>query len=133
MIVLRRVGFFSELRHGAADGPSLADAKGKLRVDHDPIVSYLRRGSVLAATPERTYDVLSPTPREIGSLDMHTDGTWVWPSDLAYYVDVYRVALPEAFLRHGQAHRWQAPELSESELLEAEERFFRATRGNDAS
>jgi hypothetical protein len=29
-----------------------------------------------------------------------SDGDWVWRQDLAYFVERYRIRLPEEFLRH---------------------------------
>jgi hypothetical protein len=36
-----------------------------------------------------------------------TDGVWVWPGVLAYYVAVYHLRLPEAFLRFAEGRRWR--------------------------
>ena len=125
-MALARVGFFSELRHGEPNGPSLHDAIGKLRADKQPIVAYLRQAAALAVTGGTSaYDVLDPALRRIGPLSVLTDGAWIWPSDLPYYVEQYEVDLPAAFLRHGASLHWTPPALSDRELNDVEDRLFR--------
>ena len=38
-------------------------------------------------------------PRELGNCDLF-DGTWVWPSGLAHYVEKHNVRLPDVFVEH---------------------------------
>ena len=38
---------------------------------------------------------------------MLTDGTWVWPGALLYYVASYHVRLPERFRSHAAASNWR--------------------------
>jgi hypothetical protein len=38
-------------------------------------------------------------PRELGNCDLF-DGTWVWPSGLAHYVEAHNVRLPDEFVEH---------------------------------
>lgn len=47
-----------------------------------------------------------------------TDGTWEWPSDLAYYVREHHVRLPAEFLQHMVSRRWEIPALSEEQVME---------------
>jgi hypothetical protein len=105
---LLRVGFFAELRHGDAQGPKLAEARRSEPHPHEALlVSYLQQAPVLVTSPGPVRDVLDPDRGYIGTASIHTDGVWCWPGDLAHYVEIYHVALPEAFLAHGQARRWK--------------------------
>lgn len=108
---LRRVGFFSELRHGKKDGPSLKDS---IRESGDPdeakAVSYLQAGASLMDAPGIVHDVLDPEGRIIGSLSILTDGVYAWPSDLAYYVQRYHALLPQEFVAHMTSRQWRVPE-----------------------
>jgi hypothetical protein len=88
---LTRVGFFRELVHGAPEGPSLHDAlRDPLAQDvRSSIARYLQGGTVVLATSATTTDAVEPSRGDIGNISIKTDGTFVWPSDLAYYVATY--------------------------------------------
>jgi hypothetical protein len=82
-MTLRRVGYFKELPHGDPEGPALSENIDRSHQESDArIVRYLARGNVLATAPMTTYDVLGATGQPIGTLQIMTDGTWEWPSDL---------------------------------------------------
>jgi hypothetical protein len=119
---LRPVGFFRELRHGLPDGPSLREA---MRDESDPfeapVIAYLRGAATLVTTGRMAQDVLAHVS-DIAPLATLTDGEWMWPADLAYYVETYHVRLPAEFLEHAAAHGWQAPKLTSHQLTEAAKR-----------
>jgi hypothetical protein len=117
-VILRTVGFFRELRHGMPDGPSLHDAVGTLPADlHDRVWRYLESGAVLVASSGIVDDVLDPDRQAVATPDMMTDGTWLWPRDLAYYVANHQVGLPAEFLATMESNGWRAPELSQETLM----------------
>lgn len=117
MTVLRRVGFFNELRHGDKDGPSLREAVAKAaQPDEGKLVAYLRAGKVYIATPGITRDVLQEKGQVIGPPNMTTDGVYLWPADLAYYVETYHAKLPEDFVAHAKANGWTVPEVDTAAL-----------------
>ena len=71
--------------------------------------------------PGMLFDVLQPgtriddavfqefvsDPRKRHPHIMLTDGTWVWPGALLYYVATYHVRLPEGFRAHAAASDWR--------------------------
>src|SRR5262245_33164336 len=98
MSALRRFGFFRDLRHGSPDEPALATlVQSAPQQNEDRIISYLRDGLVLIATPGLVTDALQPGS-PICSPHVITDGVWAWPNDLAYYVQKYHVRLPDDFI-----------------------------------
>lgn len=108
---LRRVGFFRELRHGKADGPVLKEAiRGAGDPDEPKVVSYLRAGHVLMASPGIVRDVLDPRGGIIGALGILTDGTYAWPSDLVHYVERYHARLPDELIAHMASLGWRMPD-----------------------
>jgi hypothetical protein len=114
---LIRVGFFRELRHGRPDGPSIDDcAERSGGRDEDAIVRYLNAGATLAATGSMVDDCLDNTRKGVAPLEIATDGRWVWPRDLAYYVGEYHVRLPQEFVEHMRAHDWTARAFTSEEL-----------------
>jgi hypothetical protein len=116
---LRRAGFFRELRHGDPDGPSLWEAAlPSPAADQDDIVRYLDGGDTVAATGVLVDDVLDSSRTAVAPLELATDGAWVWPRDLAYYVRQYNVTLPEDFVSEMRRRAWQPPALSDEDLMD---------------
>jgi hypothetical protein len=90
--------------------PSLRESIGKGRYDdHAQIGSYLRRGVHWVICMGLANDVLASSPKRIGGRSLMTDGEWSWREDIAYYFDAYKIALPEAFVRHIRWRRYQPP------------------------
>jgi hypothetical protein len=114
---LRGVGFFRELPYGDQNGESLENGVAKVSLENmDRIISYLKSGVAGVVAPAISRDFLSPRHEIIGSLALRTDGEFLWPSDLAHYVEKYRVGLPEDFLRHMEMNDWQVPVVDTSAL-----------------
>jgi hypothetical protein len=109
MTKLVRVGFFREMPHGEPSDPSLAAARGDAPQPHqEALAAYLAAGHVYIATPGLTKDVLD-RKTVIGPPSYLTDGTYVWPGDVAHYVRTYNVRLPVAFLEHALARGFTMP------------------------
>lgn len=104
------VGFFRELKHGRADGPSLRESmRDTGKPGESRIAAYLRAAPILLHAIGPVTDVLEPKGDFICAPNIHTDGTYAWSEDLAYYVERYHVALPADFLAHLAAAKWKAP------------------------
>ena len=125
---LRVVGDFHELgRGGNPEAPSIRWARRPRAAPYEPeLVRYLKTGSVLAAMPAVVSDVLGAQGSVICGLSLCTDGVWLWHSDLAHYVERYHVELDPRFLAHARSREWQAPRLTDLELLGIEEELFGA-------
>ncbi|WP_248966332.1 hypothetical protein [Sphaerisporangium perillae] len=127
---MREVGHFRELRHGRPDGPSLVDAVGQGRyLDRGQIADYLMTASVLAVTGSMVDDVINPEKKRVAPLEVATDGEWIWPRDLSYYVREYGVALPTEFVDHIRRARWTSPQLSHEQLAELTDRLWEEIHG----
>lgn len=105
---LRRQGFFREMPHGDERDPSLEQAVNTLSPTEDVerICSYLDMGKVLIVCCGTCNDVLIPEKGIAGTPSFLTDGTWVWPGDLAYYVRNYKVGLAREFIDHMRENDW---------------------------
>lgn len=107
---VRHVGFFSDLPHGIPSEPTLRSAIGGDPFDDEvKLIEYLVNGALFIASPGIVRDILSEQAPVIGSADILTDGVWVWPRDLAYYVRQYQVRLPNDFVEHARTHHWMIP------------------------
>ncbi len=100
---MRTSGFYSDVPYRrlpaggpATEPPTIRDAAR----ERDParrriIASYLAGGTAISRSPGRARDVFDEATRV--SLDLVTDGEWIWPLDAAHYCERYGV-LPEADL-----------------------------------
>jgi hypothetical protein len=110
MLQVHHWGFFRELPYGDQDGPSLAALVSQTPQPNEAeIVSYLRAGICLAACGAENADIFAPE-RRLPSMGVLTDGVWVWPSDMAYYVEVYHCPIPAGFLLHMMSTDWRPPD-----------------------
>jgi hypothetical protein len=124
-LTISKVGFFRELRHGSADGPSICDHRcDSARPDESRIVRYLNAAATLAATGSMADDALDATKRAVARLETATDGRWISPRDLAYYVNTYHVVLPSEFVEHMRMSSWNPPGLSREDLIRVEDELF---------
>lgn len=104
---LKRQGFFKEMPHGEESDPSILkfiqNEKNKRMKE---ICQYLKEGSVLVACGGIAQDVINPQNGGAGCPDMITDGIWIWPGDLAYYVMQYNLKLDEDFIHTMKENKW---------------------------
>lgn len=125
MTRLRRAGYFKELPHGDPAGDSIYE---HISSSPDPdaalIVTYLESGTMIAATSLYVDDYLDPTRRQVAPLTLRTDGVWVWPSDLAYYVATHHVQVPTDFREHMRQEAWRPRLLTDEEQVAIEDALF---------
>ena len=116
---MQLVGYYKELRHGRPDGGSLPQAvhlaTGALD-DESQIVRYLSTATVLAATSQEVDDLLDKSALGVALASSRTDGEWVWPDDLSYYVRRYHVALPPNFVQRVRDLNYLPPTFSDEQL-----------------
>ncbi len=97
-MIISRAGFFRELPHGLPDGESLhqalPSADPRSADQEEKLLEYLWGNTVLVATASMADDVLDPSATAVCPLEFVTDGAWVWPRDLAYYVERYTWPCP---------------------------------------
>ena len=99
---LYRTGYYREMPHGEPTDPSIKDNIGYKYTDleKETISKYLEKGIVLVACGGTVNDVISGNDIVAGCPDMLTDGTWIWPGDLVYYVEKYGLQLDPEFVLH---------------------------------
>lgn len=96
--------------HGDNLDPSIFERIHKKIDNKDKICEYLRQGYVLAACGSVVKDIVTPENGIVGTPDDVTDGVWLWPADLVYYVENYDLILDEAFVKHMAEQGWSVPE-----------------------
>ena len=93
---MKAFGFFEDLPHGLkGSGKLVAHRRDVVPCEARPCVaSYLRNAYTVAATSAMADDGLNPERTRISPINLKTDGEFVWPEDLAYYVETYGLELP---------------------------------------
>ncbi len=102
--------------HGDENDPSITSfiMKGN-REEVNNICTYLESGVPLITCCGVSQDVIKPENGISGTPTMFTDGKWVWPGDLSYYVRNYLLALDSAFIADMREKNWHV-DFRESEL-----------------
>jgi len=128
---LKRIGYYKEMPHGDDTDPSIMDCIQK-KVEHkNEICRYLQSGYTLAACGSVVMDVISPEKGIIGSPDDVTDGTWMWPADLVYYIQNNNLELPKEFIATMKENNWEIKQaLNDIDFEEIEVDGFKVSEDN---
>ncbi len=104
---LKTVGYYKEMPHGSKTSNSIFDFINKgSQEDIDKIYQYLKSGVEFVVSPEVTHDIITPEKGTSGIASSYTDGIWLWPGDLAYYVKNYNLKLPDEFISTMAQNNW---------------------------
>lgn len=105
---LKTVGYYKEMPHGHETGNSIFDFINKGSQEYiDKIYQYLKSGVEFVVSPEVTHDIITPEKGTSGIASSYTDGIWLWPGDLAYYVKNYNLKLPDEFISTMSQNNWK--------------------------
>jgi hypothetical protein len=119
--MLKPVGFYSDTEAGEFGQPTLAESRGTFDGSAPEVVEYLRNAHCFILSGSAAYDELDPARPVIGPFGLQTDGVWFWPSSYPYYVERYRVDVPEDLLDLARKRDWIAPEFPDD--VDFEERI----------
>jgi len=85
----------------------------RLRIVEDvrrkDIARYLHRGKLAVRATSALADPLSGSDEPVVPLGYRTDGTWVWPEGLAYYMEKRGVAPELSLLTHIESRGYRLP------------------------
>ncbi|MQA61402.1 MAG: DUF4237 domain-containing protein [Actinophytocola sp.] len=89
--------------------------------EQDRLLSYL--GAAPVVLPGRGFDIdrLSPSPEPRVPVAFHSDGNWIWPAAVNFYLQEYGVAPEPELVEHIRQHSYQVPEVSEEKRAAAGE------------
>jgi hypothetical protein len=100
----------------------------ELEVDEqDRLLEYLNRAPLVVT--ERGYDIdrLAQTPEATVPVAFHSDGQWIWPAAVNFYLDKYGVSPEPDLVEHVRAVGFKLPPVDEP-TLQAAGAYL--TRGN---
>lgn len=115
---LQKVGFFGSMPMMEAIAALNTLRADSPRPNEADILSYLRGGTQAFAVPGLASDLLSPNRQVIGAPSVFTDGEWLWPTDLLYYIEHYHIEVPNTFVRRMEEQGWQCPTVANLQELD---------------
>ena len=117
----RETRSFDQYTHGVRtaqtfDGPG-ADGRPTVYraaltlAEKEQVLGYLRRGHLVVSAYSRSEDVLDPQrPADVPNIWL-TDGPWLWPAAMTYYLAEHNISPPHDFLDHIRAASYEPPEV----------------------
>lgn len=105
---VKTVGYYKEMPHRIETTDSIYDFINKEKQERiKSICKYLDSGLELIVSPGVTEDIIEPLNGNAGTTSTFTDGIWLWPGDLSYYVRNYRLKLPDDFITTMKNNNWK--------------------------
>ena len=99
-LYLVKQGFFKEMSYSEETDvsikPFINTETDKVLIDK--VCNYLDCGVVIMECCGTTIDALNESNGIAGVPSLLTDGVWVWPGDLSYYVRKYKIKLSDEFM-----------------------------------
>ncbi|PRX92295.1 TNT domain-containing protein [Allonocardiopsis opalescens] len=97
----------------AGDGRAYADRTPLSQGEAQQVLAYLAAGPVVLATPGLNPDEFAPERGNAVPADFHTDGTWIWPAAVAYYLREHGVAPEADLIAHIRAQGYRPPQVGD--------------------
>ncbi|WP_146371234.1 hypothetical protein [Symmachiella macrocystis] len=117
---LRTEGFFREFGLGNNDGvPMESLFRSHAVQDEEKIVRYLTEGHLVAFSPGGPGEQTDPSIVH-NVTGLYTDGVYVWPDALSFYVAEHHLQISDEFVRHMERSGWRIPSEDEIDLTSLE-------------
>lgn len=104
---LRTAEVFDDNGRPITERPDIAHA------ERDRVIDYLERAPIVLAARSYDTDRLDPNGSASVPMTFHTDGRWVWPGAVGYYLRAHGVAPEPELLAHIRGLDFQLPEVGE--------------------
>ncbi len=95
--------------------------------EQDNLLEYLNSAPVVLPGRGHDIDRLAPTPEPGVPVAFHSDGSWIWPAAVNYYLDQYGVSPEPDLIEHIRNNSFTVPEVTEDRRAAANAYL---TRGN---
>ncbi|MFB4301418.1 hypothetical protein [Actinomadura sp. NTSP31] len=103
----------------AADGAPVVQRPDVPADQREPLVRYLEQSPIVLAARSFDSDLFDPQRAAKVPLTFHTDGAWVWPGAVGYYLRAHGVAPEPALVEHIRSRGFRIPEVAEQARNEA--------------
>ncbi len=94
-------------------GRPIANRPGVAPEERQRLADYLDRAPVILATGNFDPDRLDPSGAPAVPQTFHTDGNWVWPGAVGYYLRQHNVPPQADLIEHIRGRGFQIPDLDE--------------------
>jgi hypothetical protein len=88
--------------------PSIADG------ERQELLDYLNSAPVVGPSRGMDIDRLDPDGRPLVPVAFHTDGTWIWPAAVNYYLHTYGISPELELAGHIRRHGGRVPDVDEA-------------------
>lgn len=82
--------------------------------ERDRMQEYLDRATVILPMRGHDVDRLAPDGRQSVPVAFHSDGTWIWPAAVNYYLRTYGIPPEPALVEHARSNDFMPPEVDEA-------------------
>lgn len=81
--------------------------------ERDRVLEYLGTAPVVLAARSNGADAFAPEHTDVVPMNFRTDGSWVWPGAVAYYLREHNVPPDPELVAHIRTRRFVVPEVDE--------------------
>ena len=103
----------------ASDGTPVVQRPPVPDAERDAVVRYLRQAPVVLAARSLDTDLMDPRRPSSVPMTYHTDGTWIWPGAVGYYLGTHGLPPEPDLVAHIRAAGFRLPEVGEDAREEA--------------
>lgn len=96
-----------------ADGRPVVNRPPLPPAERDRVLDYLTNAPVVLAARSFDVDAFAPDRSPAVPLNFRTDGNWVWPGSVVYYLREHSIAPDPDLVNHIRARRFVVPEVGE--------------------
>lgn len=104
---LRTAQVFDNAGHPITDRPTVSPQ------ERGQMVEYLERAPIVLTARSYDTDQLDPSGSQSVPLTFHTDGNWIWPGAVGYYLRQHDVCPETDLVAHIRGRGFQLPEVDE--------------------
>jgi hypothetical protein len=123
---------FARTDDGTAEdgGPRVSPERGYVTdpAERERLLGYLTSGALVRETMRYGSDRVDPTRRFAVQVAYRTDGVWVWPVSVEYYLRHHNFGLEPDFRRHVEAQGFRVPEVPAEVVDRAREATLQRAR-----
>lgn len=95
------------------DGRPITERPKVDPAEREQVVEYLERAPIVLAARSYDTDRLDPNRTPAVPMTFHTDGSWIWPGAVGYYLRTHGVAPEAELVAHIRSRRFQVPDVAE--------------------
>jgi hypothetical protein len=95
------------------DGRPITERPEVDPAEREQVVDYLERAPIVLAARSYDTDRLDPNRSPAVPMTFHTDGRWIWPGAVGYYLRQHGVAPEAELVAHIRSRGFQVPDVDE--------------------